>query len=478
MSTNKPNKEPVFDVAGHKYELVEELSRGGQGIVYKTNHQNILLKGFIHNKKNEDEREKAEKWEQHIQWLINQDLNNLQLARPLILANKRKAYFMKLMDGLIPLDSLLKSFIDAADKYEHIEDYLNKGGLKKRIRILFQLARTLNQIHSRGMLYGDLSLNNIFVSEDIDQAETWLIDCDNISYESYPGVTVYSPDYGAPELVRGEAMLSSMTDCWSFAVIAYQLLTHNHPFKGEYVQDSAPDVEEQALRGSIPWINDSSSRINECFVNLPLQIVEESCLPELFKRCFEDGRVDPTKRPSIAEWLSALAEVDESLVQCRACDSHFIYCDKNQYQCFFCDVILSSDLVHFEEFIYQPILNKKEANNLMHLLLDDGAELNFDIYPTNRKVTLQLGNKQELKRLMPTFSQDMDFINDNIAVEYGAEGLLIDILKENSLHLQRGNKLKLLQKKQRIQEKFRSEEPFYLHVGDINNMHIVWKFGW
>lgn len=79
---------------------------------------------------------------------------------------------------------------------------------------------------------------------------------------------------------------------------------------------------------------------------------------------------------------------------------------------------------------------------------------------------------------MPTFSQDMDFINDNIAVEYGAEGLLIDILKENSLHLQRGNKLKLLQKKQRIQEKFRSEEPFYLHVGDINNMHIVWKFGW
>ena len=130
MSTNKPNKEPVFDVAGHKYELVEELSRGGQGIVYKTNHQNILLKGFIHNKKNEDEREKAEKWEQHIQWLINQDLNNLQLARPLILANKRKAYFMKLMDGLIPLDSLLKSFIDAADKDEHIEDYLNKGGLK------------------------------------------------------------------------------------------------------------------------------------------------------------------------------------------------------------------------------------------------------------------------------------------------------------------------------------------------------------
>ena len=30
MSTNKPNKEPVFDVAGHKYELVEELSTGGQ----------------------------------------------------------------------------------------------------------------------------------------------------------------------------------------------------------------------------------------------------------------------------------------------------------------------------------------------------------------------------------------------------------------------------------------------------------------
>ncbi|MEZ1376640.1 lipopolysaccharide kinase InaA family protein, partial [Enterobacter hormaechei] len=84
---------------------------------------------------------------------------------------------MELMDGLVPLQSLLDSFINAED--EASADYLRQGGLRRRIRILSQLARTLNQLHARGMLYGDLSPSNIFVSDDTAHAETWLIDCDN-----------------------------------------------------------------------------------------------------------------------------------------------------------------------------------------------------------------------------------------------------------------------------------------------------------
>ncbi|TOM80986.1 protein kinase, partial [Vibrio parahaemolyticus] len=187
---------------------------------------------------------------------------------------------MELMDGLVPLKSLLDSFIEATDSISeenqtpHIQNYLDQGGLRRRIRILCQLARTLNQLHSRGMLYGDISPDNIFVSDDPNYSETWLIDCDNISFESHCGLTVHTPDYGAPEVVRGDAMLSSLTDCWSFAIIAYQLLTHNHPLKGDLVNDGEPEMEEEALRGEHPWINDPNDPDNECWSNLPIQLIE------------------------------------------------------------------------------------------------------------------------------------------------------------------------------------------------------------
>jgi len=244
MSKSKNKKKlPVLeDIHGGQYPLKQKLKEGGQGVVYTTELPSVLIKGFTSQDGNAKQR-----WRAHIEWLIRQDIADLKLARPLALMKApRMAYAMELMDGLVDLTSLFDSFIKARDEATddkpnlHIKNYLDQGGLSRRIRILCQLARTLNQLHGRGMLYGDLSPDNIFVSDDPAHAETWLIDCDNISYESHTGLTVHTPDYGAPEVVRGEAMLSSLTDCWSFAVIAYQLLTHNHPLKGDMINDGEP----------------------------------------------------------------------------------------------------------------------------------------------------------------------------------------------------------------------------------------------
>ncbi|MCW8884902.1 MAG: hypothetical protein OQK12_06560, partial [Motiliproteus sp.] len=161
----------VLDVKGSRYELTSEMSRGGQGIVYHTHLPQVLVKGFT----NKDESARR-RWRIHIDWLIRQDLSDLKLARPLaLLAEPRSGYVMELMDGLMPLQTLLDSFLEAEEGAA--ADYLAQGGLRRRIRILCQLARTLNQLHARGMLYGDLSPANIFVSDDPAYAETWLIDC-------------------------------------------------------------------------------------------------------------------------------------------------------------------------------------------------------------------------------------------------------------------------------------------------------------
>lgn len=473
-TTRKKKQHVLEDIHGAKYALKTELARGGQGVVYTTELPQTLIKGFT----NKDESVKK-RWREHIEWLIRQDLHDLKLARPLVLLKEpRMGYAMELMDGLIPLKKLLDSFIKASDDISeedpvpHIQDYLDQGGLKRRIGILCQLARTLNQLHSRGMLYGDISPDNIFVSDDVDHTETWLIDCDNISFESHSGLAVHTPEYGAPELVRGEAMLSSMTDCWSFAVVAYQLLTHNHPLKGNLVNDGEPEVEDQALRGELPWINDPNDLANESFTNLPIQLLEQSILPGLFQQVFGPGMESPALRPTMAKWLEALTEVDEHLFSCSECGGYSLLPNekfsRDEIICFFCDENVAADLVLFEEFIQ---LSEQEKDGKY-------PDLKERRMATGRKVCIQTGYKKELKRLMPSFSYDK-VPTDNIQLEYSDEKLII--VPVEPLHISRGDgNIKEFNKNVALKDstKGRHTEPYCIHLGNPNETHTIWQFGW
>lgn len=464
-ATTTAQQKRVQDTKGSAYELREEMSRGGQGIVYRTQFPQVLIKGFT--KKDVPARQR---WRSHIAWLIRQDLSELKLARPLVLlAEPRFGYVMELMDGLVPLQSLFDSFVNAEE--EAVADYLHQGGLRRRVRILSQLARTLNQLHARGMLYGDLSPSNIFVSDDPAYAETWLIDCDNISLEAHSGLTLHTADYGAPEIVRGDALLSSLTDSWSFAVISYQLLTHNHPFKGELVSEGEPEEEEAALRGAHPWIYESQDDANQCFANLPIQLIEHSRLSELFSRCFEQGRHRASERPSMAEWLEALTEIDERLFDCASCGGSTLLPVEldsiHDTSCFFCDEAADSRLVLFEEFIALVEGDQGQSSEAGNWVA------------TGRKVWLQPGGNLELKRLMPTFSYDR-WPADHIRIEYTEQGLGIHPLPEATLHLQRGEAMKPLERYQGIKESLRGQhvEPYQIHVGELEESHVVWQFRW
>lgn len=464
-TTTVQQKRIVQDNKGSVYELRDELSRGGQGIVYRTQYPQVLIKGFT--KKDEQARLR---WQQHIAWLVNQDLGGLKLARPLaLLAAPRFGYVMELMDGLVPLQSLLDSFVNAEEGAP--ADYLRQGGLRRRIRILSQLARTLNQLHTRGMLYGDLSPSNIFVSDDPEHAETWLIDCDNISLDAHSGLTVHTADYGAPEVVRGDALLSSLTDSWSFAVIAYQLLTHNHPFKGELVCDGEPEEEEAALRGERPWVNDMQDDANQSFANLPFQLLEHSKLPALFSCCFEQGLHSPSERPSMAEWLEVLVEIDERTYCCTGCGSTSLLPvdvdSVDDVSCFFCDEPADTRMVLFEEFIALPAESQASSDTPAPMIA------------TGRKVWLQPGDEVELKRLLPTFSYDQ-WPADHIRIEYGEKGLGIHPLPQCKLYIQRGAATKPLERYQGLKESLRGQhaEPYQIHIGELDQSHVIWQFRW
>lgn len=376
---SKQKKREVTDERGNTYLLKGKVGEGGQGMVCLTNHENTLVKIC--------RRPKAgrEQWMEHIRWLMRQDLDNLSIARPVArIIKPQPGYVMELMDGLISLQSLVEE-TEVALQEQNTQAYLDQGGIKRRLQLLAKLARILANLHGRGMAFGDLSPSNIYVSADPQYSEVWLIDCDNISVNqrnSYDAAedfigkagSVYTPFYGAPEVIRGEAMISSLTDSWSFSVVAFRLLTALHPLIGDMVSDGEPSLEEDALSGKLPWIDHPDNRSNEATSGLPRELVLLQPLKALFEQCFNVGKDEPGKRPSLSEWAEKFEHACQWLVDCDACGSSYYYMPvSKKLSCSFCDTDAEpGSLLFLRHYLYDQSILEVEGAQRSDCLVDTG----------------------------------------------------------------------------------------------------------
>ena len=377
----KSRKKIVYDSLGNEYLLTGKVGEGGQGMVCTTDRKDVLVKVI-----NSDCKLKIEKAIKQIKWISTQNLSDLNIALPKIAVTRPKqGYVMELMDGLISLQKVLdQSFIDLQEN-ESTEAYLKTGGVERRIKLLLEIASTLSDLHSRGYAYGDLSPENIFVSENIAHSQAWFIDCDNICFNEREGhAGFYTPSYGAPEIVKDQQNVNCLTDAWSFAVIAFELLTHQHPFKGQYVDDGEPEtVEQQAYEGELPWVYDLEDLSNESIGGLPLDLVANKNVIALFKQCFEEGKRNPCKRPSLTQWRMVLQEAVDQIIHCQntVCHHQFYYSSDNEEQiCSFCDAVANSnDFKVFEQVIKDEKGEFQLINNVR--ILNKGCSQNYNSAP-------------------------------------------------------------------------------------------------
>lgn len=458
MSAASKKQQEVFDTFGHAYLLTEKLGQGGQGVVWKTDNPKVLVKGYTG--KNQEEREL---WLAHIAWLMRQDLAALNISRPVaVLAPPRAGYLMELMDGLVPLSQLLENVA-----VDGVEGYLQSGGLSRRLSLLARLASTLSLLHARGMAFGDLSPDNIYVSAEVKHAELWLIDCDNICYESQPCRAMFTPEYGAPELVRGQAEFSTLTDIWSFAVIAYRLLTGNHPLMGDMVRSGDPELEERALLGALPWIGSTEDTSNSSECGIALSSVSTGKLSQLFSSCFDKGMADPVERPSMASWLEAIHEAGERIVCCQECSSSYLY--NRERCCPFCGSGLAPSYVLLQEYQFIPPNLMPEWHEL---------KPGDNLVRTGRFLVLQAGQEIKLRPNIPSHWYT-ELPAPLAGIELYEEGLWIDPL-QSLVALQREGKINQVPKRMKLKAELRGRDGgvFWLHVGEMEAPHLLWRFKW
>jgi TolB-like protein/Tfp pilus assembly protein PilF/predicted Ser/Thr protein kinase len=219
-----PAKDPIKGTTfADRYEILEELGRGGMGVVYKA--KDTKLKRTVALKFLPPELT-------HIPDVKERFMREAQAAAALDHPNICTVYEFD--------EAEEKTFISMA--------YVEGQSLRKKIeagpldlddalRIALQVSQGLQIAHKKGIVHRDIKSANIMVTED-NQAKIMdfgLARMTGGTLITQEGMTMGTIAYMSPEQARGEEV-DHRTDIWSFGVVLYEMFGGQLPFLGEHDQ--------------------------------------------------------------------------------------------------------------------------------------------------------------------------------------------------------------------------------------------------
>jgi len=235
----------VVDANGHTalptvryfgdYELLEEIARGGMGIVYKARQLSlnrlvalkmILAGSFASSREVQRFRSEAEA-------AANLDHPHIVPIYEVGEHEGQQYYSMKFIEGT----SLAKH---------------PRGDMRREVEGIVDLIRAVHHAHQRGVLHRDLKPSNVLV----DSQGTRLVTDFGLAKRlaagdgsfTETGQVLGTPKYMAPEQAAGRKDLTVAADVYSLGVILYERLTGQTPFSG----DNALTLLRQARESEPP----------------------------------------------------------------------------------------------------------------------------------------------------------------------------------------------------------------------------------
>jgi DNA-binding helix-hairpin-helix protein with protein kinase domain len=226
--------------------------------------------------------------------------------------------------------------------------------LRAMATICRELVDAFAALHSSGLCYRDISFGNLRV--DQDACEVAIIDVDNVGVDGAFTLVKGTGPFMAPEILRNEALPSTVTDLHSLAVMLFYLLMHGHPLLGmradaSYTWEGGGHISETELMvrnfGEQPlFIFDPDDRSNAPVpgdsVAAWWPIYPQLCR-RVFTQAFTVGLHDPSLDGRVLErtWRRALLPMHDSVSACAGCHAP-VYYDLEQIRqlCWHCRGVL------------------------------------------------------------------------------------------------------------------------------------------
>jgi tetratricopeptide (TPR) repeat protein len=206
-----------------RYEIIEELGRGGMGIVYKAKDaklDRIVALKFLPPEWTSDPQAK-ERFIREARAAAALDHPHICAVHEIDEAEGRMFISMAFVEG------------------ETLRRKIEQGSLRLEdaVEVGIQVAAGLKEAHLKGIVHRDIKSANIMISDD-GQArilDFGLAKVRGAALVTKEGATMGTVAYMSPEQARGETV-DHRTDIWSLGVVLYQALTGHLPFHGEHDQ--------------------------------------------------------------------------------------------------------------------------------------------------------------------------------------------------------------------------------------------------
>jgi serine/threonine protein kinase len=214
------------------YKILDQLGRGGMGIVYLAEHEKLQCKRAIKVLPKENTSDAL---------ALDRFYREARAVAALDHPNIVKAYDVAEADGV---HYFVMEYVQGVNLQTHLQQ---KGPLpwKPAVGFVAQACKGLQHAHERGMVHRDIKPGNLLVDRqgilkilDLGLARCFKNEKDNLTgkYGDSSDEFMGSVDFMAPEVALGDQAVDIRTDIYSLGVTLFSLVVGKPPFEGSPAQ--------------------------------------------------------------------------------------------------------------------------------------------------------------------------------------------------------------------------------------------------